>query len=517
VYGTSIKQSGSLMIEMGKSMPKELHHWINGQKVAGGKGRVGEVFNPATGEISSLVPFANEEEVQTVVEVARDALPSWSATPPIQRARVMFRFKALIEENMDEIASLVSSEHGKTLDDARGSTTRGLEVVEFACGIPHLLKGDFTGQVGTNVDSYSLRQPVGVCAGITPFNFPAMIPLWMFPLSVACGNTFILKPSEKDPSCPLRLAQLFQEAGGPDGVLNVINGDKITVDALLHDPGVDAVSFVGSTPIAEYVYSTAAATGKRVQALGGAKNHMVVMPDADFDQATDALMGAAYGSAGERCMAVSVAVAVGESAQPLVDKLAPRVSGLKIGPYTDPEAEMGPVVSKQALERIRNLVGTGVTQGAKLVVDGRQAKLQGYEDGFFLGGCLFDEVETDMDIYKEEIFGPVLAVMRVPDYESALKLVCDNPYGNGTAIFTRDGDAARDFTVRSNIGMVGVNVPIPVPVAYHSFGGWKRSMFGTSNTHGMDGVRFYTRIKTVTARWPSGIRQGADFSIPTLK
>lgn len=498
-------------------MANMLHHWINGQKVKAANGNLGQIFNPATGEVASQVPFASTKQVGDAIASAQAALPAWSATPPIQRARVMFRFKALLEENIDEIATLVSSEHGKILDDARGSTTRGLEVVEFACGIPHLLKGEFTEQVGTNVDSYSIRQPVGVCVGITPFNFPAMIPLWMFPLAVACGNTFVLKPSEKDPSCPLRLAELFKEAGGPDGVLNVINGDKLAVDALLTDPRVDAVSFVGSTPIAEYVYATAAANGKRVQALGGAKNHMVVMPDADFDQATDALMGAAYGSAGERCMAVSVAVAVGESALPLIKKLIPRVQSLKIGPYTDPDAEMGPVVSAQALERIKGLVDSGVSQGAELVVDGRETTLQGYEEGFFLGGCLFDKVTPEMDIYREEIFGPVLSVVRVPDYESALQLVCDNPYGNGAAIFTRDGDAARDFTKRSNIGMVGVNVPIPVPVAYHSFGGWKRSMFGSSNTHGMDGVRFYTRIKTVTARWPSGIRQGADFSIPTLK
>ena len=498
-------------------MANKLHHWINGQQVDGVDGNYGEVFNPATGEIASRVPFADAKQVDEAIRSAQAAFPAWSATPPIQRARVMFRFKALIEDNIDEVAALVSSEHGKTLDDARGSTTRGLEVVEFACGIPHLLKGEFTEQVGTNVDSYSVRQSVGICVGITPFNFPAMIPLWMFPLAVACGNTFILKPSEKDPSCPLRLAELFKEAGGPDGVLNVINGDKTVVDALLTDSRVDAVSFVGSTPIAEYVYATAAANGKRVQALGGAKNHMVVMPDADFDQATDALMGAAYGSAGERCMAVSVAVAVGESAGPLIERLTPRVQGLKIGPYTDPEAEMGPVVNKQALERIKGLVDSGVSQGAELVVDGRGEILQGYEEGFFLGGCLFDKVTAEMDIYREEIFGPVLCVVRAPDYESALQLVRDNPYGNGTAIFTRDGDAARDFTVRSNIGMVGVNVPIPVPVAYHSFGGWKRSMFGNSNTHGMDGVRFYTRTKTVTARWPSGIREGADFSIPTLK
>ena len=498
-------------------MAKNLYHWIDGEKFYHQDGRSGDVFNPATGDVASRVPFAGAEEISVAINAANQALPMWAATPPIQRARVMFRFKALIEEHMDDIAVLVSAEHGKTLEDARGSITRGLEVVEFACGIPHLLKGEFTEQVGTNVDSYSLRQPVGVCAGITPFNFPAMIPLWMFPLAIACGNTFVLKPSEKDPSCPLFLAQLLHEAGAPAGVLNVINGDKEAVTALLNDPGIHAVSFVGSTPIAQHVYATAAASGKRVQALGGAKNHMVVMPDADLDQAADALMGAAYGSAGERCMAVSVAVAVGNSADPLIERLEPRVRNLKIGPYTDLEAEMGPVVTKEALDRIRGLVDAGVGDGADLVVDGREVSLQGYENGFFLGGCLFDRVLPEMSIYKEEIFGPVLSVVRVPDYESALQLVRDNPYGNGTAIFTRDGDAARDFSTRSNIGMVGVNVPIPVPVAYHSFGGWKNSMFGSSNTHGMDGVRFYTRIKTVTSRWPSGIRQGADFAIPTLR
>ena len=498
-------------------MAKSLYHWISGEKLHQQSGKFGDVFDPATGDVVSRVPFAGVEEIAAAINAATDALPNWASTPPIQRARVMFRFKALIEEHMDDIAVLVSSEHGKTLEDARGSFTRGLEVVEFACGIPHLLKGEFTEQVGTNVDSYSLRQPVGVCAGITPFNFPAMIPLWMFPLAIACGNTFVLKPSEKDPSCPLFLAQLLHEAGAPAGVLNVINGDKDAVATLLTDPGIDAVSFVGSTPIAKHVYATAAASGKRVQALGGAKNHMVVMPDADLEQATDALMGAAYGSAGERCMAVSVAVAVGSSADPLIERLAPRVRNLKIGPYSDLEAEMGPVITKEALARIRGLVDAGVTDGAELVVDGRDVSLQGYENGFFLGGCLFDKVLPEMSVYKEEIFGPVLSVVRVPDYESALQLVKDNPFGNGTAIFTRDGDAARDFSNRANIGMVGVNVPIPVPVAYHSFGGWKDSMFGASNTHGMDGVRFYTRLKTVTSRWPSGIRQGADFSIPTLK
>ena len=498
-------------------MPERLHHYIGGARRSGANGRFGPVTDPATGEVTAHVPFASADETRGAVAAAAAAWPAWAATPPIARARVMFRLKGLIEENMDELARLVSREHGKTIPDAKGSITRGLEVVEFACGIPHLLKGEFTEAVGTGVDSYSMRQPLGVCAGITPFNFPAMIPLWMAPLALACGNAFVLKPSEKDPSCPLRLAELFAEAGVPDGVFNVVNGDREAVETLLADPEVAAVSFVGSTPVAERVYATASAHGKRVQALGGAKNHMVVMPDADFDRAADALMGAAYGSAGERCMAVSVAVAVGGSAEPLLERLGPRVESLRIGPYGDPDAEMGPVVSAEALSRIERLVDSGVAQGAELVVDGREYTLQGFESGYFMGGCLFDRVTADMDIYKEEIFGPVLSVVRAPDYETALALVRDNPYGNGAAIFTRDGDAARDFAARANIGMIGVNVPIPVPVAYHSFGGWKRSIFGASNVHGMDGVRFYTQLKTVTARWPSGIRQGAEYTIPTMQ
>jgi len=498
-------------------MTEMLHHFINGQKVAGESGRTGPIFNPATGEITKEVPLASAADMRNAVEVAKAALPAWAATTPIARARMMFRLKSLIEANMDALAEAVSSEHGKTIPDAKGSITRGLEVVEFACGIPHLLKGEYTESVGTGVDSYSIRQPVGVCAGITPFNFPAMIPLWMAPMAIACGNTFILKPSERDPSCPLLLGELFKEAGVPDGVFNVVNGDKEAVDAILTDPDIGAVSFVGSTPIAQYVYATGSAHGKRMQALGGAKNHMVVMPDADFDQAADALMGAAYGSAGERCMAVSVAVAVGGTAEPLIERLKPKIESLKIGPYTDTDADMGPVVTAQALERIKGLVDSGVAQGADLVVDGRDYSLQGYENGYFMGGCLFDKVTADMDIYKEEIFGPVLSVVRTDDYESALNLVRENEYGNGTAIFTRDGDAAKDFVTRANIGMVGVNVPIPVPVAYHSFGGWKRSKFGDTNTHGMEGVRFYTQVKTVTARWPSGIREGVEYTIPTLQ
>ena len=496
-------------------MPATLHHYIGGERAAGANGRMGEVFNPATGEVAARVPFASGAEVRRAVEAALEAFPAWAATTPITRARAMFRLKGLIEANMDELAELVSREHGKTIPDAKGSITRGLEVVEFACGIPHLLKGEFTEAVGTGVDSWSMRQPLGVCAGITPFNFPAMIPLWMAPLAVACGNVFVLKPSEKDPSCPLRLAELFAEAGVPAGVFNVVNGDREAVEALLADPDVAAVSFVGSTPVAERVYATASAHGKRAQALGGAKNHMAVLPDADLDQAADALMGAAYGSAGERCMAVSVAVAVGGSAEPLIERLKPRVEALRIGPWTDPDADMGPIVTAEARARIRGLVDSGVAQGADLIVDGRDYVLQGYEDGYFMGGCLFDRVTADMDIYKEEIFGPVLSVVRAADYEEALALVRANPYGNGAAIFTRDGDAARDFAARANIGMIGVNVPIPVPVAYHSFGGWKRSRFGAANAHGMDGVRFYTQIKTVTARWPSGIRRGAEYTIPT--
>ncbi|MCH7865831.1 MAG: CoA-acylating methylmalonate-semialdehyde dehydrogenase, partial [Proteobacteria bacterium] len=405
-----------------------------------------------------------------------------------------------------------ASEHGKTLDDAKGSITRGMEVVEFVCGIPHLLKGEYSEGAATNVDVFALRQPVGVCVGITPFNFPAMVPMWMFPVAIACGNTFILKPSEKDPSTGFRLAELMIEAGLPAGVLNVINGDKEAVDALLADPTVAAISFVGSTAVGQYIYETGCRNGKRVQALCGAKNHMIVLPDADMDQTVDAAMGAAYGSAGERCMAISVAVTVGEeTGDELVRRLAPKVQALKVGPYTDAASEMGPIVSRESLDRILRFIDEGIEAGAELVVDGRDISLQGYEDGFFLGGCLFDRVTTDMSIYTDEIFGPVLSVVRADDYEQALKMVNEHEYGNGTAIFTRDGDAARDFASRAQIGMVGVNLPIPVPVAYHSFGGWKRSLFGDHYVHGMEGVRFYTRLKTITARWPSGIRTGAQF------
>ena len=430
---------------------------------------------------------------------------------------VLFKFRELMERDSDALARMITDEHGKVLSDAKGEVQRGTEVVEFACGIPHLMRGDVTEQVGRGIDSWSLRQPLGVCAGITPFNFPAMVPMWMFPVALACGNTFILKPSERDPSAGQRIAELLLEAGLPPGVFNVVNGDKEAVDALLDHPDVDAVSFVGSTAIASYIYATAAQNGKRVQALGGAKNHMVVMPDADLDQATDALMGAAYGSAGERCMAVSVAVAVGGVGDKLLEKLVPRVRALKIGPGTDPDAEMGPLVTATHLAKVSSYVDLGVKEGAKLVVDGRGLKLQGYENGFFLGGCVFDDVTPEMRIYQEEIFGPVLAVVRSPDFEHAVKLVNDHEYGNGVAIFTRDGDAAREFTNRIQIGMVGINVPIPVPMAFHSFGGWKRSLFGDMAVHGMEGVRFYTRLKTVTARWPAGIRSGAEYVMPTMR
>jgi malonate-semialdehyde dehydrogenase (acetylating) / methylmalonate-semialdehyde dehydrogenase len=495
----------------------DIHHYIDGKRVDGGSARWGDVYNPATGEKTRRVAFAGAGEVDQAVRAAAAAFPGWSATPPLTRARILFKFRELLDREAGALARLISEEHGKVLTDAAGEVTRGAEVVEFACGIPHLLKGEFTEQVGRGIDSWSVRQPLGVCAGITPFNFPAMVPMWMFPVALACGNTFVLKPSERDPSPGIRIAELLTDAGLPPGVFNVVNGDKEAVDAILHHPGIAAVSFVGSTAIAQYIYATAAAAGKRVQALGGAKNHMVVMPDADLDQATDALMGAAYGSAGERCMAVSVAVAVGGVGDRLMDKLVPRVRALKIGPGTDPEAEMGPLVTRQHWERVRSYVDLGIQEGAKLVVDGRGLKLQGYENGFFLGGCLFDEVRPEMRIYKEEIFGPVLSVVRSPDFEDAVKLVNEHEYGNGVAIFTRDGDAAREFTNRIQIGMVGVNVPIPVPMAFHSFGGWKRSLFGDMAVHGPEGVRFYTRLKTTTARWPAGIRAGAEYVMPTMR
>mgnify|MGYP003627729565 FL=1 len=498
-------------------MAKQLTHWINGRHVNGTSGRFGDVYNPATGEVASQVPLASAAELNAAVEAAKAAFPDWAATPPLTRARIMFKYKTLIEDNADRLAAVITAEHGKVLSDAGGSLTRGLEVVEFACGIPQLLKGEYTEQVGRGIDAWTTRQPVGVCAGITPFNFPAMVPMWMYPMAIACGNTFILKPSEKDPSCALLLAELATEAGLPDGVLNVVNGDKEAVDAILAHPDVPAISFVGSTPIAQHIYSTGAANGKRVQALGGAKNHMVVMPDADMEQAADALMGAAYGSAGERCMAISVAVAVGDAGEQLMKLLKPKVEALKIGPGTDNEMDMGPLVTGDHLAKVKGYVDIGVEEGADLVVDGRDYSLQGYEDGFFIGGCLFDNVTTDMRIYREEIFGPVLSVVRSEKFDDAVQMINDHEFGNGVSIFTRDGDAAREFTNRIQVGMVGVNVPIPVPMAFHSFGGWKSSLFGDIHMHGPEGVRFYTRQKAITSRWPTGLRAGAEFTMPTMK
>ncbi|MEO8005416.1 MAG: CoA-acylating methylmalonate-semialdehyde dehydrogenase [Betaproteobacteria bacterium] len=496
---------------------EELRHYLGGAEVAGRSNRFGDVFNPALGSVKARVPFASEAEVSAAVEAAQKAFPAWAATPPLRRARVMFKFKELLDQHANELAEIITTEHGKVLSDAKGEVTRGVEVVEFACGIPHLLKGEYTEQVGTGVDSYSVRQPLGVCAGITPFNFPVMVPMWMFPIAIACGNSFILKPSERDPSASMLMAKLLKEAGLPDGVFNVVHGDKTAVDALLNDARIAAISFVGSTPIAEYIYRTGTATGKRVQALGGAKNHLVVMPDADLEQAVDALIGAAYGSAGERCMAISVAVAVGNVADKLVEKLAERAKTLKIDTGMNDAAEMGPLVTKVHLDKVGGYVDHGVKEGAKLVVDGRGIKVKNHENGFFIGGCLFDNVKPDMKIYKEEIFGPVLSVVRVPDFETAIDLVNKHEFGNGVSLFTRDGDCAREFAMRVQIGMVGINVPIPVPMAFHSFGGWKRSLFGDHYAYGPEGVRFYSHMKTVTTRWPTGIRKGAEFVMPTMK
>ena len=495
-----------------------ISHFIGGKRVAGTSGRMGDVYNPATGEVESSVPLANRAEVRAAVESAKDAQPGWGATNPQRRARVFMRFINLMDQHRQELAELLAREHGKTIPDAKGDIQRGVEVCEYVCGAPELTKGEYTWNAGTGIDMYAMRQPVGVGVGITPFNFPAMIPMWMFAPAIACGNSFILKPSERDPSVPVRLAELMIEAGLPPGVLNVVHGDKEAVDSLCTDPDVGAVAFVGSTPIARHVYGTATGTGKRAQCFGGAKNHMVVMPDADMDQAVDALIGSGYGSAGERCMAISVAVPVGEeTANMLVSKLAPRVESLKIGPYSaDDDVDFGPLVTREALTRVRGLVNRGIEEGAELVVDGREFRMQGYEDGFFMGGCLFDRVTRDMDIYKTEIFGPVLCVVRANSYDEALSLPMDNEFGNGVAIFTRDGDTARDFAARINIGMVGVNVPIPVPLAYYTFGGWKASVFGDLNQHGPDSIRFWTRTKTVTSRWPTGIREGAEFQIPVM-
>ena len=492
-----------------------ISHFIGGEHYAGQSGRSSDVFNPALGQVIAQAPLASIDEVNVAVAAARRAFPAWAATPPLKRARVLFKFKELLEQNQQKIAELISSEHGKVVSDAIGEVTRGLEVVEFACGIPQLLKGEFTEQVGSGIDSHSMRQPLGVVAGITPFNFPAMVPMWMFPVAIACGNTFILKPSERDPSTAVLLAELLQQAGLPAGVFNVVHGDKLAVDTLLTHPDVAALSFVGSTPIARYIYETGAHHGKRVQALGGAKNHLVVMPDADLDGAVESLMGAAYGSAGERCMAISVAVAVGGVADALVEKLAVRARTLKIGVGNEADAEMGPLVTRTHLDKVAGYVDAGVAEGASLVVDGRGYRHPGYEQGFFIAPCLFDHVTPEMTIYQEEIFGPVLAVVRVPDFDSAVALINAHPYANGTAIFTRSGAAAREFGHRIQVGMVGINVPIPVPMAFHSFGGWKASLFGDHAMHGPEGVRFYTRIKTITSRWPEKLT--AEFVMPTMK
>ena len=473
------------------------------------------VYDPSTGEAISKVILSNNKDFEKAIESSKKAQIKWAEFTPLKRSRIISKYKDLIEANIDELAILVSSEHGKTLDDAKGSITRGLEVVEFACGIPHLLKGEFSQNVGTNIDSWSVRQPLGVCAGITPFNFPAMVPMWMFPISIACGNSFLLKPSEKDPSCPLRLAELFTEAGLPNGVFNVVNGDKEVVDLILNSDDISSVSFVGSTPVAKYIYETSAKNLKRVQSLGGAKNHLVVMPDANINQAVDGIIGAAYGSAGERCMAVSVAVAVGEIADELVNKIHKNIQKLKVAPWTDENSDMGPVISKEHKAKIEEYISKGLDEGAKLIEDGRGLKLQGYENGYFIGPTLFDNVKKEMVIYKEEIFGPVLSVVRAKSYEEALNLVNNHAFGNGTSIYTSDGEISRHFTTNVKIGMVGVNVPIPVPMAFHSFGGWKQSLFGDHSMHGMEGINFYTKLKTTTSRWPKSINEGPEFKMPT--
>ncbi len=498
-------------------MTRQIHHFVNGKAAPGTSGRTGEVFNPSTGEVQAVVALASGAELGAAVETAKTAQAAWAAVNPQRRARVMFKFKQLVEDNMDELARLLASEHGKVVADAKGDIQRGLEVVEFACGIPHALKGEYTEGAGPGIDVYSMRQPLGVVAGITPFNFPAMIPMWMFSVAIACGNAFILKPSEKDPSVPVRLAELMMEAGLPAGVLNVVHGDKEAVDAILHHPDIKAVSFVGSSDIAQYVYVTGAQNGKRVQAMGGAKNHGIILPDADMDQVVKDLVGSAYGSAGERCMALPVAVPVGEeTAEKLIAKLLPEIERLAPGNSLDPDAIYGPVVSAAHREKVEGYIQMGVDEGAELVVDGRGFSLQGHENGFFIGPSLFDHVTPDMRSYQEEIFGPVLQIVRANDLEEAARLPSEHPYGNGVAIFTRSGLAAREFASKVNVGMVGINVPIPVPVAYHTFGGWKRSAFGDTNQHGMEGVKFFTKIKTVTQRWPSGEVADQAFVIPTM-
>lgn len=513
---TVTASSSSASVKSPDANLPQVAHWIGGSRVQGSSGHFGDVFHPASGKVQALVPLASNEEVDRAVAAAAAAFPEWSSLPPTRRARTMFRFREIFESRMNEVAALINREHGKVMSDAQGEVMRGLEVVEFSTGITQLLKGEHTEQVGAGIDSWSMRQPLGVVAGITPFNFPAMVPMWMFPIALACGNTFVLKPSERDPSSSILLAQMLQEAGLPGGVFNVVHGDKSAVDAILAHPAIQAVSFVGSTPIAEYVHREGTKHGKRVQALGGAKNHMIVMPDADLDQAADALVGSAYGAAGERCMAISVGVVVGkQTAEKLIEKLRNRIGKLRVGDGAKDGVDMGPLVTKQHLEKVSSYVELGGKEGAELLVDGRESALP-KGDGFFLGACLFDHVKPEMRIYKEEIFGPVLGIVRVNNFESALQLVNEHEYGNGTSLFTRDGDTARDFARRAQVGMVGINVPIPVPMAFHSFGGWKRSLFGDHSIYGPEGVRFYTRLKTITARWPTGIRAGVDTSMPTL-
>ena len=501
-----------------------IEHFIAGRRVAGSSPRRQDVFNPATGAVSGSTALASTADVTVAVAAAQAAFPAWADTPPIRRARVMFKFLELLNLHKDKLAEMITAEHGKVFTDAQGEVARGIDIVEFACGIPQLLKGDFTDQVSTGMDNWTLRQPLGVVAGITPFNFPVMVPCWMFPVAIAAGNTFVLKPSERDPSASVFMAELLRQAGLPDGVFNVVQGDKLAVDTLLEHPDVKAISFVGSTPIAQYIYETGAHHGKRVQALGGAKNHLVVMPDADLEQTVDALIGAGYGSAGERCMAISVAVAVGDVADRLVPALAARAKTLKVKDGMQLDAEMGPIVTRQALDRITGYIAAGVAEGATLVVDGRvdhhtgaPFRVAGFEEGFFIGGTLFDHVTTDMKIYREEIFGPVLAVVRVPDFAAAVKLINDHEFGNGVACFTSDGNVAREFARRIEVGMVGINVPIPVPMAWHGFGGWKKSLFGDMHAYGEEGVRFYTKQKSVMQRWPASIAKGAEFVMPTAK
>lgn len=497
-------------------MATEIGHFIGGQTVASKSGKTSPIYNPTTGEIQAACALASKSEVESAISAAEKAFPEWSSTNPQRRARVMFKFKELVEKDMDNLARMLSSEHGKTLPDARGDVQRGLEVIEFACGIPHLQKGEYTETAGGGIDVYSMRQPLGVVAGITPFNFPAMIPMWMFGVAIACGNTFINKPSEKDPSVPMRLAELMMEAGAPEGVLNVVNGDKLAVDTLIEDPRVKALSFVGSSDIANYIYAEGARHGKRVQAFGGAKNHMIILPDADMDNVVNQLLGSAYGSAGERCMATPVAVPVGDdTAERLIEKLVPRVQTLKIGPSMSEDSDLGPLVSGPHRDRVKAYIDMAIEEGQELIVDGRDFSLQGYEDGFFMGGTLLDHAKPEHRSYQEEIFGPVLQIVRAANFDEAVQLPSKHQYGNGVAIFTRNGSAAREFAQRVNVGMVGINVPIPVPVAYHTFGGWKRSGFGDTNQHGPEGVKFWTKIKTITQRWPEDV-QGSEFVIPTM-